>query len=470
MPEEFPIIGPAYANRSLPTNAQELVNMYLQTGGQGGRDHLTRTPGLELSLTASGSSCECAFDYNGLLHIIVGNTLYSIDGTTATSLGTISGTIRPDYAKYVATDGTTEVGIVRGSSGYVLSGTTLTKITDTDFPSVANTVTARNNQLIVSSDENKFYSSDVGNGLSWNGLWFERVTEIGDVVACIEDHGEVFVFGEYAAQVYDYILQGSALPFAKREGAKIEVGCLSRDSIAQLDNSFIFLGRTENGQGRFWRVQGYQPLNITAPALEEEMATYSRIDDAVAFSYYQAGHEFYVVTFPTAGKTWVYDAAIGNPQLAWHRRESYQLGRWRGNCHALVGTTHYIGDYANGNIYKMMLDVYDDNSDPMIAKRTFPHYPPGFYQYLKIGVETGVGLNSGQGSDPHVMLRWSDNDGRTYGTVKRRAFGKRGEFKTLVEFHGLGMTRKQRTFEVTCSDPVPFALYGAKIGFKPYGN
>jgi hypothetical protein len=146
------------------------------------------------------------------------------------------------------------------------------------------------------------------------------------------------------------------------------------------------------------------------------------------------------------------------------------LGRWRANCHSLLNEIHYIGDYANGNIYKLKTDVYDENGTALVAKRTAPNYPAGFYSYLRLGVETGVGLVTGQGSDPKVMLRWSEDDGRTYTSYRERSLGARGDFKELVEFHSLGMTRRQRVFEVTCSDPVPFTIYSANLGFIPYGK
>lgn len=467
---DFPIVGPAYSNRSIPTNAQELVNMFLHSGGPGGRDMITRTPGLSLYATAGTGAVVAAFNYNNTLHVISGTSLYRVTNGTATLIGTISGTIRPSWSKYVSSAGVNEVFIVRGSSGYTLSGSTLTQVSDADFPAVANYCTSIKNIVLVASDSNTFYGSDVGNSASWNGLWFDRTLDIGDTVAILEDHAEIFVFGTTGIQVVDYVAQGSAFPFAARNGAKIEVGCLTRDSIAQLDNSFIFLGDTEQGQGRFWRVQGYQPLNITAPALEEEMATYTTISDAVAFSYYEGGHEFYCVTFPAAGKTWCYDASIGDPRMAWHRRESYGLGRWRANCHAVVDGVHFVGDGITGNIYKMKYDIYDDNSLPMVAKRTTPHGPAGRYTYLKLGVETGVGLVTGQGSDPQVMLRTSEDDGRTFGTYRQRSFGAAGDYKKIVQWHGLGTSEKQRTFEISCSDPVPFTVYYADVGFEPNGN
>lgn len=466
---EFPIVGPAYTNPSLPANAQELVNMYLRPGGPGGKDYITRTPGLTLFTSVGNSRIDLLFVHRGELHAISNNTLFSIDSVgTVTSLGSVgSGTYRVD--KLYNTSYAEVTCIVTGTKAYTLD-TVLTQITDVDLISGPIDVATLSNVMVVINDVNRLFNSAAGVPTTWEGDQFSTSVDTGTNVAILEDHDELFLFGTEGIQIFDYAPAGTEPPFVRRSGGKIEVGAVNKESIAQLDNSFMFLGSTVGGNARIWRIQGYQPLNVTSPAMEAEISTYSTLSDARAFSYYDQGSEFYVITFPTAGKTWVYDASVGDPQIAWHRRESYLLGRWRANAHAYCNSTHYIGDYASGKIYTMSPDVYDEAGSPLIAKRTAPHYPPGFYSYLKLGIESGVGLVTGQGSDPQVILRWSDDDGRTFPGYKTRSMGARGDFDELIEFHSLGMTRRQRVFEVSCSDPVPFTIYSADLGFRQYGK
>jgi hypothetical protein len=63
-----------------------------------------------------------------------------------------------------------------------------------------------------------------------------------------------------------------------------------------------------------------------------------------------------------------------------------------------VGGVNYVGDNSNSNIYKMDLNVYTDNSQPIRRVRTFPHAHASrkrmFFRELEIDMEKGVGVQA----------------------------------------------------------------------------
>ena len=77
-------------------------------------------------------------------------------------------------------------------------------------------------------------------------------------------------------------------------------------------------------------------------------------------------------------------------------------------------------------------------------------------------METGIGLATGQGSDPQVMLRWSDDGGETWSNEHWRSAGKIGVYKARVLWNRLGSSR-DRVYEITMSDPVPWRIIDAMI-------
>jgi len=88
--------------------------------------------------------------------------------------------------------------------------------------------------------------------------------------------------------------------------------------------------------------------------------------DAIGYTYSQAGHEFYMLTFPTEDVTWCFDLAS---QL-WHRRAWRDpvtgiYHRHRSNCCAVFGDDIIVGDFENGKIYKLSQSVYTDDGDPL---------------------------------------------------------------------------------------------------------
>ncbi len=87
-----------------------------------------------------------------------------------------------------------------------------------------------------------------------------------------------------------------------------------------------------------------------------------------------------------------------------------------------------------------------------------------FYQWLQIDVEAGVGLSTGQGSDPQIILQWSDDGGHTWSNEHLLSAGKQGEYgKRAMLKQPLGRSR-DRVFKVAMSDPVKWALLNAYFG------
>jgi len=144
------------------------------------------------------------------------------------------------------------------------------------------------------------------------------------------------------------------------------------------------------------------------------------------------------------------------------------LTRHRSNCHAFFEGMHIVGDYQNGKVYELDPDTYSDAGDEMKALRACPHITDQndlnklFHHRLQIDAEAGVGLTSGQGSDPQIMLRWSDDGGHTWSNEHWTTLGGIGEYKTRAVWRRLGSAR-DRIYEAAITDPVKRALISASL-------
>jgi hypothetical protein len=242
-----------------------------------------------------------------------------------------------------------------------------------------------------------------------------------------------------------------------------------------MDNGLFWLGRDRRGEGIVYRANGYSGIRISTHAVEWQIQQYGDISDAIAYTYQQDGHSFYVLVFPSANTTWVYDAAT----QAWHERAGFTDGnftRHRGNCQMAFNNKVVIGDFANGNIYAFDLDDFSDNGSIQKWLRTWRALPTGqnnlrrtAQHTLQLDCESGVGLNLGQGSDPQVMLRFSDDGGHTWSNEHWKSMGKIGEYYKRVLWRRLGMTTKlrDRVYEVSGTDPVKIAIMGAELILSP---
>ncbi len=79
-----------------------------------------------------------------------------------------------------------------------------------------------------------------------------------------------------------------------------------------------------------------------------------------------------------------------------------------------------------------------------------------------VDLETGVGLQDGQGSDPRAMMQYSDDGGHTWSSERIQPFGKIGQYNTRLQWVGLGSSR-ERVYRFSISDPVTVVLIGAAL-------
>lgn len=305
-------------------------------------------------------------------------------------------------------------------------------------------------------------------GQTWDPLQIKARTNQPDPwVSFLLVHDQLFLFGTRTTDVF-WNAGTSPFPFQPVDGVSIPQGIVAPWSVAELDNAPIWLGQNAAGAGILFRANGYTPERVSKFAFEQAISRYTTIADAEGESFMVDGHWFYVITFPTAKASWMYDASNGeivkvgywNPRLG-----TYEASRLRG--HAYAGGVHYVGDRQSGTIYTMSSSVSTemDGNGIRRMRRTPVLTSEGvrlFFRSLQVDLEAGLGLSSGQGSDPEVMLRWSDDGGKTWSNEHRLSAGPLGQYQTRAMLDRLGSSR-QRVFELATSDPIPFRLVDAYI-------
>ncbi len=263
-----------------------------------------------------------------------------------------------------------------------------------------------------------------------------------------------------------YYNSGAVMPFERISGACLEFGCAAAFSIVKMNNSVFWLGGNTSGTGQIFTATGLQPQAISTRAVDIAIQGYATTSDAVAYSYQQNGHHFYVINFPTANTSWAFDTTTS----LWHERAYTNNGvleRHRANSHSFGFGKHLVGDYANGNIYILDENAYLDNGVPITRERTAPHMTQDearlFYNSFQLDMEVGVGLDGiTQGTNPQVMLTWSDDGGHSWSNEKWTDIGKIGERRRRALWRRLG-TSRDRVFRVVITDPVKVTLIGAEV-------
>jgi len=471
-----PILGSAYVARSVNAADNRMVNLFPEVIPEGGQmpAFLNRAPGLKFQQTIGTGPIRglWAHQTQGTdFYVVSGNGVYKL--TSLTGAPTLLGTIAPGTTPVSIADNGDQIIFVTNPEAYVYTESTNTfvQVTDPDFPGAVTVGYLDGYFVFNEPNSQKLWITELLDGTQINPLDFASAEGSPDgIVGIIVDHREVWVFGTDSTEVW-YDAGAADFPLARIQGAFNEIGCVAPYSIAKLDNSVFWLGCDARGQGIVYRAQGYIGQRISTHAIEWQIQQYSNMSDAVAYTYQQDGHAFYVLNFPSGGTTWVFDVAAG----VWHERAYFSDGafsRHRGNCQCNFNGNIVIGDYQNGNIYTFDLTTYADNGQPQKWLRSWRALPTGqnslkrsAQHSLQIMFEAGTGLNSGQGSDPQAMLRWSDDGGHTWSNEHWVSIGKIGGYGQRALWRRLGMTLKlrDRVYEVSGTDPNKLVIIDAEL-------
>lgn len=531
-----PILGSSYVARSPNAADSRMVNLFPEIIPEMGKEAawLQRAPGLRALANVGSGPIRGLWTFNNKAFVVSGSALYQLDTNwTSTYIGGILGatpvTMTDNGTQlFIAANAYGYVYNTASSTllcNIVISDTTVTTsntggiyvgqpVSGTNIPfgakvaSITNSTTfeltlaataTANNVLLTFSpfltqlttpfagavgcgfidgwfvfnqpNSQIFWAMD-STGTTIDPLFFASAEGSPDnLVTLIVDHREIWLFGTNSVEVW-YDAGNLDFPFQRIQGAFNEIGCLAPYSVAKLDNGLFWLGADARGNGIVYRSKGYSGERVSTHAVEWQIQQYPTLSDAVAYTYQQDGHSFYVLNFPTANTTWVYDVSTG----AWHERAGWEndmFTRHRGNCQINFNNEIVIGDYRSGNIYAYDLNVYTEAGGIQKWLRSWRAIPTGqndlnrtAQHSLQLDCQTGVGLSGGvQGSDPQVMLRWSDDGGHTWSNEHWKSMGKIGQTGYRTIWRRLGMTLKlrDRVYEVSGTDPVKIAIMGAEL-------
>jgi hypothetical protein len=466
-----PILGSAYVARSVNAADNRCVNLFPEIVPEGGKEpaFLQRAPGLTALATIGVGPIRGMWQFGDYGYVVSGPTLFQVDSNwNAVSKGTIAGT-----GPVSMSDNGIQLFVAADPQGYIYNANTnvFQQITDPDFPGAATVGYLDGYFVFNEPNSQKIWVTQLLDGTSVDPLDFASAEgNPDDVVAIFVDHREVWVYGTNSTEVW-YNAGLLDFPLTRIQGAYNELGCAAPYSIAKMDNQIYWLGKDARGQGMVFRAAGYMGQRISTHAIEWQLQEYPDLSDAVGYTYQQDGHSFYVLNFPTANTTWVFDVATG----AWHERAAFQNGqfnRHRGNNQMFYNATNVVGDYQTGKIYKLDLEVYSDDGQPQKWLRSWRALPTGannltrtVQHALQLDCETGVGLNIGQGSDPRVMLRFSDDGGHTWSNEHWKSMGRIGRygFRTIWRRLGATMKIRDRVYELSGTDPVRIYIMGAEL-------
>lgn len=270
--------------------------------------------------------------------------------------------------------------------------------------------------LVLLPNSQTWQASAISDITEWPALSFASTTGNQNYNAGIVSlHREIWLLGTQTSEVWDNL--GTVnFTFGRNQSVYIEYGCGATASIAKGNNTIYYLAQSPSGSRIVVNMNAYSPVKISNASVDYQLSIASIVSDAVGFIYQQEGHEFYVLTLPTAGLTFVYDEV--NQQ--WHQRQSLVNGsqvQWLANCYTNNYNKCLVGDSNSGNIYSLDMTNFTENGTAISRTLiTHPFYAAGMWNFLnKIQIDFD---NSPGASLADWTLYVSRDGGRTFGAGK----------------------------------------------------
>ena len=451
------LTGGTYKHKSLPVSAQVTRNFWPQKQSDAksaSENILTSFPGLKSFGSQAGGLDRGMFEHLGILYKVTGNTLYTVSSNgTHTSRGTIPDTGRCRFAPLGDS-----VIIVTGGKPYICDGSTVTLISDSDLES-PNAAGSLNNQIIFDGDGGRFVVSNAGDATTINGLNYATAESNADnIIRPYIFNQTLLLFGDKTIEPWWNTGTGNP-PFERVDTGIINVGLGALDSVSNNDTVVYFFGDDD----QVYVLQGYNAGVISTEPMAREFAGYTTTEDAIGWCFTFGGYNFYLLTFPTEDKSWIYQEGGEFFELS----SGTSGGRWIANSYAYCFRKHLIADHRNGNIYELNDTTYTENGAAIVRTRDSAPIHGGLLKApgkrlemnrFEILLESGTGLISGQGSDPVIMLSFSDDGGRTFSTEMWGTTGQIGEYQFKVEWFALG-SFDSRILRIRTSDPVNYTIF-----------
>lgn len=504
------LIGGSYTSRSIIASAQRCINYYPEINRRDAVVPMTyyQRAGYKPWFTVGSGPIRGIYPASsGDAYVVSGDAWYRLEKSANPQdvpVQNLLGTITPGkFTPVSMIDNGGQVMLVDGSTnGWLTTLRTndFQQIVDTNSPPFftgADKVDYIDTFIIWNQPNDIFLNSTESNQiLPFNPLFTGGKTDYNDnLLTIFVVRHEIVLLGVLKSEVW-YNAGLFPLPFAELPGTFIEHGCAAKYSPASQDIALYWLGRNLQGEGMVMRFRGYLTDRISNHALEDAIRKMQKtvgIDDAIGFTYQLDGHVFYVLTFPKGDQTWVYDAAVDDPHMAWHQEAwtdaQGALHRVRAMSHGIINGLNAFGDWQNGTVYQPDLDYYVDTVGgvdyPLTCVRSFPHLGrarlQGGQQFVELDgrrvqfaafradIESGLGPVGIDGLPAQVTLRWSDDRGRTYGNDVLQSNGMPGEYLTQPQWLGMGIAR-DRIFEISHSINGPAAFNGAWIDAEVLGT
>lgn len=477
-----PLFGSGVYGKSAVVTRQRRVNCYYENRPDGDKSKVVvyGTPGLVISFTTGTLPIRGLLSVNeDTLYAVIYNQFGTLTPPTTpggAATFTVIGTINSigGFVSLAPSPNSSQIMLVDGVGGWIyqpLLGTFIAATAAWFIPGAVSVTNVAGYFVTDTQGSPNFGVSNINDATTGNALSIGAAVAYPDNIEAVDGlAGNLIVFSQQHLEFWQNVgAPPPGQPFQLIQSSPLKIGLPAVFARTHIDNTLVFLGETEAGVRRVYRIDGF---NVT-PISEEidyiiNQPTFV-FEDANMLSYQRDKHPFAQLTFPTMGRSFLFDLSTNIPSEVQSGLSTGAYERHQGNLSSYYNGYTIITDYANGNVYTMDDNTYTDNDAPVLREVVTKHHTRGFNRFrvpqLYLDMETGVGIANGQGSNPMVSIECSKDNGRTWLQARLIPLGVQGNYIARVNARRFGMSRVF-TWRIRMTDPVKFVITDGAIARK----
>jgi hypothetical protein len=363
--------------------------------------------------------------------------------------------------------------IVDGREGYIVDITvpvdeqTVVKITDADYPKTCTSVIFQMGRFLVNVvGENKFYGSAIFDGFSWDGLDFASAEAYPDNIIRLANgpSGIIYLFGNQSIEIW--VNDGSAnFPYSRVSGGVIQTGLMSYESLCNVEDSVIFLGRSASSGKKIFKLSGQSVTDITTAEMTDIIEKLKFHAESTALTFNSNGNPIYQIAFNEIGREFFVDLKTG---LWGERKSRNKIGHvWKYGTS--FESTQFFCSKFDAEIFIINRSHTKDGSFYQDFQFTGRHLSQNEEYFsvnsLQFVVEMGQGTDDDYNKAPKAVLSYSKDGGFSFTPEIQGSMGKLGDYLKRLIWRRLG-TANDIVFRLKVTDQVAVKVISAIIDLR----
>jgi len=380
-------------------------------------------------------------------------------GTTVEITGDkLLDTGRPSF-----TDNGDTLVIANGGRMVFTDGTALTAfIADADAPTAVTHVAFLDQFIlanVVGTGRFQFADFVAGAPSTWLAVdVFTAESSSDDLLGLYVNRQAIILQG---SESIEFWFNDGITPFTRSQGAVHSRGVIAKYATVLANEVLYFI----DDKRRLVRLEGTQPVILSTP-FDKLIQNFTTVNDATMDYTTVDGRHFILINFPTEDRTLMYDLQ-GDYWTEWsffnistNLRERF-LGQ--AYTYARGFNQHIFASRQDDRLLEMDASFLDDDGADIRNTRItgfLDHDSPNRRKRsyrITMRIQTGIGLPPTGSVEPFLLIRFQNDDQKTFGAYRSIPLGKLGETDFRIIIRNLGNYYARR-YEITMNEKIPFAI------------